>query len=293
MEKAVLKTLIYADIFDYPLTIFEIHKWLIGKKVHLRDIEKVLKRKSLQQKVTKKDDYFFLSSRKGLVKKRVEAEKHSKNLMLQAKIIANLFRLIPYIKLVGISGSLSVSNARRGDDIDFFIVTGKDRLWICRILILGILELIGKRRKKEDRKSQVSGKACVNLILEEDQLEQKYKDLYTAHEVLQMKVLWDRDNTYSKFLDANSWVFEKIPNFTVPSLNSPIPESLLPLVNYLEKELSDFAPQIVDFIEDMVKDYQLKKMGRVEGGERIEESVLYFHPEDKRKITMDKFKKAT
>src|SRR5262245_34090416 len=45
MESAILKTLIYADIFDYPLKAWEIHKWLISKKkCELSEVEESLRR---------------------------------------------------------------------------------------------------------------------------------------------------------------------------------------------------------------------------------------------------------
>ncbi len=215
MEKAILKTLIYADIFDYPLKINEIHKWLIGppagragKKVTLRQLEKALKK---LYEVSRK--YYFLPKRGNLVSQRLSRGKQSVIYFRKAKILAQLLKLIPWIKLVGISGGLAMNNAGKKDDIDLFIVTGKNRLWISRLLALGILSLTGQRRKRRDKGKRVAGKLCVNILLEEDRLEQKNKDIFTAHEVLQMRVLWQRDGIYSKYLSDNSWAFKFLPNW--------------------------------------------------------------------------------
>ena len=71
MEKAILKTLAYADIFDYPMTLREIHKWLINKKANLRQVEKVLSKLSKKGKVKSKKEYYFLARREEIVKRRL------------------------------------------------------------------------------------------------------------------------------------------------------------------------------------------------------------------------------
>lgn len=213
MEKAILKTLIYADIFDYPLKINEIHKWLIKKKALPRQVEKVLGKLYQVSRIKYKGEYYFLKRRNGLVAKRKRKEKQSAIYFRKAKILCQILKIIPWVKLVGISGGLVMENAGKKDDIDLFIVTSKNRLWISRLLILGLLSLTGQRRKREDQGRKIAGKLCVNILLEEDELEQQNKDIYTAHEVLQMKVLWQRDGVYSKYLEDNQWAFKFLPNW--------------------------------------------------------------------------------
>ena len=148
MEKAILKTLIYYDIFNYPLKAWEIHKWLIGKSSSLKQTEKSIHILVKKQKIKIKNGYYYLSGRSGLVKKRLEREEVSKSHLQTAKLISNIFRLIPWIKLVGVSGSLSMMGSTRTDDIDLFIVTSENRIWISRLLLIFLTSLTGLRRTR-------------------------------------------------------------------------------------------------------------------------------------------------
>lgn len=311
MEKAVLKTLIYSDIFDYPLTIFEIHKWLIGppagradRKVNLRQVESAIGRLRGKYQVLSIKGYYCLSKRKSLVKKRIERERYSKIYFRKAYLISQLLKLIPWIRLVGISGGLAMDNAGRDDDIDLVIITDKNRMWICRLITLGILGITGQRRKASGSKKSSAGKICCNLILEQDCLEQKNKNLYSAHEVLQMKVLWQRGNTYHQFLSANEWAFNFLPNW-VGSDSSRQPRLLVrerrPAADASDTlagarlGFTTFGGRLlpsIDYLENIAKNFQLKVMKKPQGQERIEEGALYFHPLDYGQQVLEKYRQA-
>lgn len=273
MERAILKTLVYADIFDYPLTLREIHKWLIGKKASLRQI------KMDQRK------YYCLPGREKIIKIRKQRIKQSKIYLRKAKIICQLLRIIPWIKLVGISGGLAMENAGKKDDIDLILITAKNRMWISRFLALGLLSLTGQRRKRDDLPLKVAGKLCINTLLEEDCLEQSSKDIYLAHEVLQMKVLWQRDGIYSKYLEDNSWVFKYLPNW----INQ---YQVLSSKYYGKSHNTKYIIHntILNIFEKIAKKFQLWYMKSPKGMERIEDGALYFHPKDCRKEILAKFK---
>src|SRR5688572_24668802 len=125
MQKAILKTLIYYDLFNFPLKAWEIHKWLIGREASLKQIEKTLNVLIKKSKINTKKDYFFLAGRSRLVKERIAKEQVSKSHLQTAKNISQLFKLIPWIKLVGVSGSLSMMGSSQRDDIDLFIITSQ------------------------------------------------------------------------------------------------------------------------------------------------------------------------
>lgn len=310
MKKAVLKTLIYADIFDYPLKINELHKWLIGKKITIRQLEEALGKLVDRLQVTAclparqgYREFYCLPKKTGLATKRVRKEKQSEIYFKKAKMLAQALKLIPWVKLVGISGGLAMKNAGKIDDIDLFIITQKNRLWISRLLCLGLLSLLGQRRKVGERGRKIAGKVCINILVEEDKLEQKNKDIYVAHEVLQMQPLWYRDEMYSRYLADNEWVFKFLPNWVEAwavrqsAKNRSHGRNLLTCEDFVKNHktksfrqparnpqhflaTSGFAAFFVDCLNDLAKRLQLKIMQKPKGLERIEEGALYFHPED-------------
>ncbi|MFH1561626.1 MAG: hypothetical protein ABID04_03555 [Patescibacteria group bacterium] len=199
MKKAVLKTLIYADLFDYPLTAEELYRRLIGKRLLNNPF---------------KDKFYFLPGRQKLLKLRRERELVTSRKMTRAKQLAGLLRLIPTVKLVGVTGSVAANNAKSEDDIDFLIIAQSGCLWTTRFLVTLLLWPVKRKSKKTSVKDK--NKICLNLFLDTDHLGifAKQKDLFLAHEVLNLKLVWDRNDTYQKFLKANYWVKEFLPNCT-------------------------------------------------------------------------------
>lgn len=269
MEKAILKTLIYADIFDYPMLAHEIHKWLIKKEASIEQIEKALKRLVNQKKIVLKQGVYFLKRRSELIGIRQEREVVSQKYYAKAQWIGRFLRIIPWIQLVGISGSLAMRNAEESDDIDLFVITRSNRVWLTRLCTALILELFGERRKRDASPKESQSKICLNLLLSEDALEQKKHNLYIAHEILQLKVLWERSKTYQKFLEANQWAMAFLPNWIG--------------ISAVEKRIQPGLKrnwQFVDMIEKMLEVLQIRYMGKLSGSEVVGHQALYFHPED-------------
>lgn len=276
MEKAILKTLVYYDIFNFPLKAWEVHKWLIGSSASLKQVEKKLKKLKQEEKIAGKGDYWFLSGRKGLIKGRKEREKVSKRHLTIARYVTYLFKIIPWIKLVGVSGSLAMMGSTDKDDIDLFIITGKNRIWITRLLLILLTSLTGLRRKRREKILSAAGKICINLILENDNLAQNKKNIYLAHEILQMHVLWQKEDLYSKFLHDNEWALRILPNW-----KTGIKQNQKLNIKMKNDNLKLKSKRIIDWLEEIAKRIQLKIMDGPSGSERIESGALYFHPEDK------------
>lgn len=283
MEKAILKTLIYANIFDYPLKGYEVHKWLISRKDSFQKVQKGLDKLFTKKKIGKESDYYFLKGKNTLRLKRIRNAKFSKSLLIKANIVSNVLRLVPWIKLVGISGGLAMENAHKKDDVDLFIVTAKGRLWLSRFLAVLLLTVLNVRRARETK--NVCGKFCLNLFISEDDLEQDKKDLYTAHEVLQMKPLWQRNGMYKKFLEENGWAFRYLPNWTGTTGGKSITDT----TRTKPRDTRDTCT-LCDALEKLARWFQLKYMGQPSGLERIQSGALYFHPLDYRTQILKKYK---
>lgn len=208
ISTSITKTLSYADIFEFPMTFNEIHKFFIGKKVSKEELKEGLRESLKNKKIEKKEDYYFLRGRKNLVNIRKERVFESRRKIIVANRFSRVLRFIPTIELIGISGSLAMRNSGKKDDIDFFIITKPNTVWITRFLVQVLLILF---------KPRISDKLCPNMYISLDnlKLEKNTHNLFTAHEASQLKVVFDRGNVYGKFLELNSWINKFLPNIKI------------------------------------------------------------------------------
>ncbi len=207
IKLAVLSTLCYHDLFDYPLTQSEISKFLIGNS-QLK-IQNLIKKKQVQ----KKNGFYFLAGRGEIVKIRRRRQKTSQKKLASARRISRWLRRLPTIKLIAATGAVAIGNAKENDDLDFLIITAANRLWLTRFFVLLLTEILGKRRRPND--INVRDKACLNVLLDENHLTlpPSKRNLFTAHEICQMQVLNQKDNFHQRFLDANQWLVKFLPNW--------------------------------------------------------------------------------
>lgn len=192
-------SLVYHDLFGYPLKEEELVFWEIGEDCYPRHFAE------------KTGDFWHLPEKKNIVLSRIAKQDANKTKLNIAHKAVKILSFVPGIKLVGVSGALSMENAKKEDDIDLFILTSTDTLWITRMLSFLFLKVFGIPVRRFGEKN-VKNKLCLNLWVDEANFDlSRRRDVYTAHEILQIKVLYDRDDSYRKFLTANSWVREFFP----------------------------------------------------------------------------------
>jgi hypothetical protein len=210
LSDQILATVAYADIFDYPLTKVEIGRWLIGQKISQPVVDATLK-KLVNQSIYDQL-YFCLPGRTEIILKREERQKFAISKIIIAKKAAAWLSLIPTVRFVGVTGGLAIRNTRDNDDIDLFIIASNGCIWITRLLVVLLIDLILSRRKVGE--SDVSNKICLNMFITPRALAfPKIKqDLFLAHEVMQMKSVIDKDNLYHQLLILNKWVKKYLPN---------------------------------------------------------------------------------
>lgn len=277
LAQAVLSTLIYHDIFDYPLTLEEIHQYLIlersGNPAALQRVINILIKK---KKISSKNNLYFIRGRAKIVEVRQSRSKYSKTKLKRAALFAKLLKLIPSIKLVAISGALAMENSPSNDDIDLVIVTTKNSLWTTRFLA-NLLLLPFKRSPKNNFSKN---KACLNLFIDESQLEISPQNLYIAHEVCQMKPLWGRDKTYSHFLNKNKWSKKFLSNWQPKQI-----EESRGLLKINSRPLSNF----LYIFEVLARNFQLLYMRKKITTERVGRNQLFFHPSGTQDLVLKKY----
>ncbi|HRN95998.1 MAG TPA: hypothetical protein PLD54_00960 [Candidatus Levybacteria bacterium] len=205
---AVFKTLVYSDVFGSPLTFDELYRYLYRHKISKKDLRVFLRSTPHVKKI---GAYYVLLGREALVAKHYPKVKESKRKKGIAEKTIKILSKIPTIQMIGISGSLAVNSATKEADIDLFIITRHNALWITRLLVTGIVYLQNKKRAAHVRIAPDT--ICTNMWMSEKHLTLPHKNLFIAREVVQMQVVMDRNNTYAAFLQANVWVYTYFPNF--------------------------------------------------------------------------------
>jgi len=196
--RAILEALAYSDIFDYPLTLDEIHRYLTLKATVP---EITMQIGILSGNLLEKDGFYSLVGKEKNFEFRSMRERNSEVLFRVAVFLGQWLGTLPFVRMVGMTGSLAMKNLSKNRDMDFMIVTTKDRVWMTRGFIVAI-----------NRITRIFGmNICPNLIISENALDWPLHDLYSARELFQMIPLYGYD-VYHSFIDKNSWASRILPN---------------------------------------------------------------------------------
>jgi hypothetical protein len=284
-------------VLDFPLTPYEVWRFLISydgasktDKAMLRDIVLALETPELQKKLAYRNGFVFLIGRGRLVEERIEREKLSVRKLLEMKKLAQLMRHLPFVRMIGATGSLSMKHGTRGSDWDMFIVFEEGKIWLGRFILTLTLHVLGKRRHGK----KIQDRACLNYFITTDRLEIMNKDLYGAHEYQSMRLLWGK-KTYQQFVLANRWIQDFRPQYTVSGLAErfALDESKqTSLIQGFLETLVSFIPYQAKLIE-----WQRSKIARNPNtdldGSHIEASdqALIFLPKPRGPKVFSEFKK--
>jgi hypothetical protein len=204
LHRAILYTVAYSDIFEYPLTEHEIHRYLTGVRVSSKLVSEALNGSELSPRyLSNVAGYYTLPGRESIVELRRTRAKVSAKLWPLARFYGGIIARIPFVRMVAVTGELSVNSVRDRSDIDFFIVTEPGRLWLTRAMVILIV------KAGEFRGITV----CPNYLVTENALGIVDQNLYTAREMVQMVPLAGF-SVYERLRDRNSWVKDFLPNAT-------------------------------------------------------------------------------
>ncbi|MBN2382847.1 hypothetical protein JXQ70_08190 [bacterium] len=196
----IIEPLIYADIFDYPLSLTEIHR-NCAEPITKDDLRHIVDHDPLIRKViSSAQGYYFLIGRDELVTVRQRRQVTSSECWARARQVAKCLQYVPFVRGLLVTGSLAVDNATEHDDLDFLVLTSPGRLWFV-FAILGTAQRLVSRFY-----------LCPNYYLSIDHLLIRRRTPYVAREALQARFIAGFD-TCQQFHDVNDWVYQYFPNW--------------------------------------------------------------------------------
>jgi hypothetical protein len=282
--QAVLTALVYSDLISFPLTLREVKRYLGpgGEALRLVSLRALLQ--ELSPLVREQEGYYYLAGNEGAVAKRKVGKRAAQRKIKLAEQTVRLLRLIPTIRFIGLSGTVGAGSAEQTDDIDLFIVTKHQCLFVTRFLVLIVLQLTGQRRRRQQHIA--ADTICANFFLDEHALAfpPVRHDLYTGREIAQLVPLLDREQTYRRLFTENSWLTSLLPH---------VRPQRLPAAYSLSDKFLPFLEWLLCFPlwEVLLMRLQLRVITAHRTTETVSDQVLAFHPQDHRRETLRRFRR--
>jgi len=201
-QQSVVRTLLYYHIFDFPLTAAEILRFSSHPWNGLADVEQAA-RDLVGRSFIGTDRGFFFIGDESHVDERVADQARARSAQPRADRWSRLIGCFPYVRGVTISGTLSKGVMKENDDFDYLVFTEPDRVWLCRLLLMGFKKIFLLNSHH---------RFCINYLLAADRLETPDRDVFTATEIAWLLPTVN-PSIYGQFLDANSWVLDYFPNW--------------------------------------------------------------------------------
>lgn len=215
MKRATPSALFYFSQFSYPATLDQLqtfHPKKISKPILQRKLNTLISDKIVRTIKINSVPRYVLTGTKGAQNYTIRYN-HSLNLTHQSEQYLRVLELIPFIQYLGISGSLSVLNATQRSDIDIFIITAPGTLWVTRFIVVVYKKILSLFHPL------LGYKLCFNLFFSQNGLlmTQKKQTEYIGHEILQLKPIFNKSQTYEILLQKNQWIGDFFPNVHINS----------------------------------------------------------------------------
>ena len=202
IRKDILATLTYFNLFDYPLRKREIFIFL-SHTDELHAFENALDFLVEESVIFRVNEFYCLHNNYSLSERRNKGNEKAIQMLKKANKAAAIISRFPYVRGVAVSGSLSKNFADDNADVDFFIITATDRLWIARTFLHAF--------KKLTFLFNMQHYFCMNYFIDEAAPEIIEKNIYTATEIATLLPLQGME-VFEKFYLANSWTKNYLPN---------------------------------------------------------------------------------
>lgn len=199
-QYAVYQTLVYFQIFSYPLTKSEIAEVFMGAPP--QDLDTCLNDLQSLELIFETAGYYSLDTCVSQqIQKRNNSEKRFQEKLGKMRRYAKFISRFPFVRFVGITGSCAKGLFEKEGDVDYFIVTEPGRLWICRTLLVLFKKvfLLNSHRY-----------FCLNYFVDSNSLKIPDENIYAAHEILAMAPV-NNPVLHQRFRDENEWTENFFP----------------------------------------------------------------------------------
>jgi len=290
-NEAIIKTISFFDMFDFPLTSLEVWKYL-SVSVDLLSLENNLTGLVEAGKIEKNNGFYYLFGREKIIIDRLQRYNYAERKFARVFWVSQIFRFIPWVEMVAVGNLIGVNNLRDGGDIDLFIVARAGRLWLVRFFTTALMTLFRLRPRPGAERDKI----CLSFYASDqalnfEELLLNHDDWYLVYWLAGLRPIFDRNHNYEKLISNNAWLKEKIPNW-FPAGSATRHE--------VEQGDGKFYNKFVDIIfgswEKTLKSWQMKHFpGEIKSlmnqDKRVivNDNMIKLHTNDRRGVFQEKF----
>jgi len=232
LAQAIKTVVARFDIFDYPLTDFEIWQFA-SEPCSYFEIRNMLKNPAPLERA---DGFYFLPGRGEIIETRQRRYRDAKKKIALARRRLRLISWLPWIRLIALANSIGAHNLKAEADIDLFVITKKNRVWLVKFIATIILALTGQRPSRR----KTADTLCLSFLSDESALDLSLcrlnnNDWYFSYWLAGLVPLFGASDAYEKLLAANAWLDQKIPNWKIAC---PVPQKRFTISNRSIESLS-------------------------------------------------------
>ena len=295
LEKSILATVAYFDVFDYPLTLLELRRMLLGRhdvQHTLEDIQDVLAQSPLLSKaVREKNGFLYARGREENVRERRTRFLVSREKFERSRFALRLLSRMPFVRGLFVCNSLALENATPKSDVDVAVVAKTGGAWWARLFCLLLLSALRRRPGQPGNKPKI----CLSFFVDEAHLDaaalrMSENDIDFAYWVANFYPVYDAGNCYERFWAANQpWLLNVLPNAR-PII--PHPSRVMrhkPFFRMAGELLLAPLGACARAIQEKKFPAAIRELANRDTRVRVEEGVLKFHVNDRRIAHMELF----
>lgn len=206
LKESIYATLAFFDLFDHPLTLVELHAFLLGNTVtvaySLEDIGNFLQ---TDKQIAMHNGYYYFLGRENILSLRFERQNIADQYWKKVHTFLPWLQMIPYVRMVAVCNTLALNVATSESDIDLFIITKKKRIFLARTFCTLFFLFFGVLRHH----NKIAGRFCLSFYVSEESLNLEHiqirpYDIYLFFWFVTLKPFFG-EYMYSRFLEANRW----------------------------------------------------------------------------------------
>lgn len=300
LKNRILSTLRFFDLQDYPLTLLELHKFLLtdiqilktrintgwelisepsanNQKANIDEILKYLEAEC-QNETEQKNGFYCLNGRAAIIGQRLANYIYGIKRERRIRRFAAGLRYLPFVRGAALGGSQAMGLNKETSDIDLLVITEANFMWLARTWVTVYFQILGIRRYGR----HIANRFCLNHYLARPAAVNCERNLYKAMEYGRLRPLI-YSGCIEEFQRNNAgWINAFFPNWEKIKLAAEQPPYFQKLFERM------FNNSFGRFLEKHLQSWQ---MARIKQGGFIfvTNEEMSFHPGSKHESLLQGF----